>query len=322
MNWNQLQYVITIAEEKSITKAAKKLFISQPSLSLSIQSLEKETGITLFERNHGEITLTYAGSLFYEWAVSTLHSHRQLTTKLNDLAEDRRHLIRFGISPHRSLLLLPEILKQFYQDFPDCEIRLTESPTYQLKKMLDNNELDFMVDIPNPDTLNYQNEVLIEEKILLAVPASLLENSPDLLFSELPEKKDSCAEKHSCNIKTINLTNLSDYPFILLPPDHVIGSISRKICEAASFYPDVRLTCRKLDMALALAASQLGAAFVPEIYAKKHLYEPQVQYFFIEHFTGTRQICLVYRKNVYQPFPLRHLLQLFRDMLPVLYMLQ
>ena len=67
MNWNQLQYVITIAEEKSITKAAQKLYISQPSLSLSIQALEKETGIPLFERNRGEMKLTYAGSLFYEW---------------------------------------------------------------------------------------------------------------------------------------------------------------------------------------------------------------------------------------------------------------
>ena len=63
MNWNQLQYVITIAEEKSITKAAQKLYISQPSLSLSIQALEKETGIPLFERNRGEMKLTYAGSL-------------------------------------------------------------------------------------------------------------------------------------------------------------------------------------------------------------------------------------------------------------------
>lgn len=71
MNWNQLQYVITIAEEKSITKAAQKLYISQPSLSLSIQALEKETGTPLFERNRGEMKLTYAGALFYEWAVST-----------------------------------------------------------------------------------------------------------------------------------------------------------------------------------------------------------------------------------------------------------
>ena len=51
MNWNQLQYIVTTAQEKSITKAAKKLFISQPSLTLSIQNLEKELGVELFERN-------------------------------------------------------------------------------------------------------------------------------------------------------------------------------------------------------------------------------------------------------------------------------
>ena len=102
MNWNQLQYVITIAEEKSITKAAQKLYISQPSLSLSIQALEKETGIPLFERNRGEMKLTYAGSLFYEWAISTLHSHTQLEWKLGDIVSGSRTLIRLGLSPHRS----------------------------------------------------------------------------------------------------------------------------------------------------------------------------------------------------------------------------
>ena len=60
MNWNQLQYVITIAEEKSITKAAQKLYISQPSLSLSIQALEKETAIPLFERNRGEMQAPFS----------------------------------------------------------------------------------------------------------------------------------------------------------------------------------------------------------------------------------------------------------------------
>lgn len=99
MNWNQLQYVITIAEEKSITKAAQKLYISQPSLSLSIQALEKETGIPLFERNRGEMKLTYAGSLFYEWAISTLHSHTQLEWKLGDIVSGSRTLIRLGLSP-------------------------------------------------------------------------------------------------------------------------------------------------------------------------------------------------------------------------------
>ncbi|MGN0295342.1 MAG: LysR family transcriptional regulator [Lachnospiraceae bacterium] len=330
MNWNQLQYVITITDEKSITKAARKLFISQPSLSLSIQSLEKEIGTALFERRHGEITPTYAGSLFYEWAVSTLHSQQQLTAKMDDIAKERRHLIRFGISPHRSILLLPEIVKQFYQDFPDCELRIEESPTFQLRKLLDNNELDFMVDIPNPDTLNYRNDLLAEEKILLAVPCTYLEKHPEIvpvdspaedknIIHHTPAGEGSPLPHALSGAKTITLTDLSSCPFILLSPDHVIGKISRKICESTSFYPDIRLTCRNLNMAISLVSSQLGATFVPEIYAGKHIYDSQVRYFFIKDYTETRQICLVYRKNLYQTAPLRRLLQLFRDMFPKLY---
>lgn len=318
MNWNQLQYMITVAEEKNITKAAKKLFISQPSLSLSIQSLEKEYGITLFERKHGELSLTYAGNLFYEWALSTLHSQHQLTRKLGDIAAEKRHLIRFGISPHRSIMMLPEILKQFYGEFPDCEVRVEERPTFQLKKLLDNNELDFMIDIPNPDTLNYRNDLLTEEKILLAVPSSYPEIYPELQYAVFPSKTDS-SQHDPAALKTLPLSAMSSCPFILLPSDHVIGKISRRICETSSFHPDIRLTCRNMDMAAALVSSQLGVTFVPEIYAGKHLYAPQIRYFFIKDYTETRQICLVYRKDLYQTAPLRRLLQLFRDIFPKLY---
>lgn len=72
MNWNQLQYIVTTAQEKSITKAAKKLFISQSSLTLSIQNLERELGVELFERNRGSLALTYAGQLYYDWALIDL----------------------------------------------------------------------------------------------------------------------------------------------------------------------------------------------------------------------------------------------------------
>ena len=144
MNWNQLQYVITIAEEKSITKAAQKLYISQPSLSLSIQALEKETGIPLFERNRGEMKLTYAGSLFYEWAISTLHSHTQLEWKLGDIVSGSRTLIRLGLSPHRSERLLAPVLERFYSMYENCDIQIIEQPTYILRQMLEEDKLDLI----------------------------------------------------------------------------------------------------------------------------------------------------------------------------------
>lgn len=173
MNWNQLQYVITIAEEKSITKAAQKLYISQPSLSLSIQALEKETGTSLFERNRGEMKLTYAGSLFYEWAVSTLHSHTQLEWKLGDIVSGSRTLIRLGLSPHRSERLLAPVLERFYSMYENCDIQIIEQPTYILRQMLEEDKLDLILDISSPDTINFESELLVKESFVLAIPDSL-----------------------------------------------------------------------------------------------------------------------------------------------------
>ena len=110
MNWNQLQYIVTTAQEGSVTRAAARLFISQPSLTLSIQNLEKELGIKIFEKSRGTLSLTYAGRLYYDWALNTLHSRDILEARLGDIKEEKSHQIRLGISPHRSRILLPAIL--------------------------------------------------------------------------------------------------------------------------------------------------------------------------------------------------------------------
>lgn len=305
MNWNQLQYVITVAEEKNITKAAKKLFISQPSLSLSIQSLEKELNITLFERSHGSIALTYAGTLFYEWALSIVHSKNQLTVKLNDISNEKRSLIRLGISPHRSLLILPSVLKCFYQSFPNCEIQVTEKPTYILKDYIENNKIDFMIDVAHPDTINYQSDLLIREKIVLAVPSSWTAQPP---FTHTASTDSN-----------ISLSDLNFYPFIMLSTDHVIGNMSRKMCESACFLPNIRLSCETIETALSLVNEQLGITFSPEIFAKHPDRYPNIIYYPIRQFHNTRDICLIYPRSRYTHAQLFKLLTLFRNLVPKIY---
>ena len=317
MNWNQLQYVVTITKEKSITRAAGKLFISQPSLTLSIQSLEKELGVTLFDRSRGEVTLTYAGSLFYEWAVSTLQSHHQLHLKLNDISQKTRHLIRIGISPHRSSIILPDILEHFYGEFPNSEIHIEEKPTFVLKKLLENKELDLLIDVAHPDVINYQSDVLVKEEILLAIPDSFIQNG---LFKE--DVSPLPAASKDCGIGIdgqATLQKLAAFPFIMLSEDHILGSMSRKMCDASAFHPDIRLVCTNVETALALADRQLGITFVPEIFARQKRFHPHVRYYSIHPFHHARQICLVYHKNLYQHTQLTALIRLFRERIPELY---
>ena len=304
MNWNQLQYVITVAEEKNITKAAKKLFISQPSLSLSIQSLERETGVALFERTNDGLCLTYAGSLFYEWAAHTLRSQNQLHSKLNDISNEKRHLIRIGLSAHRTRIMLPCILEQFYSEYPQCEIHIAEKPTYILKCLLEERQIDFMIDVPHPDNVNYKSELLTEERIVLAVPKSFCN---DAVFK-------------NNGLASVSLSDLEAYPFIMLSPDQVLGSMSRKMCESASFSPDIRLICENVETALAMVSRRLGITFVPEILVKQQNLYTEVSYFAIRQFHEGRKLCLVYHQNSYQPAPLLRLIELFRENIARIYM--
>ena len=307
MNWNQLQYVITIAEEKSITKAAQKLYISQPSLSLSIQALEKETGIPLFERNRGEMKLTYAGSLFYEWAISTLNSHTQLEWKLGDIVSGSRTLIRLGLSPHRSERLLAPVLERFYSMYENCDIQIIEQPTYILRQMLEEDKLDLILDISSPDTINYESELLVKESFVLAIPDSLCP------FSDPSQKEEDISATPQ-----IHLPALSAIPFILLSEDHDLGKISRKICETAAFHPNIRCICTSSNTAFSLARRGMGIAFLPEIYARTTSF-PDIHFFTPDHFHDTRDICAVYRKNIYHHAQFQALLALLREIVPAIY---
>lgn len=312
MNWNQLNYVVTIAQEKNITRAARQLYISQPSLSLSIQSLEQELGTKLFTRAAGEMQLTYAGTLFYEWARATLHSRNQLSLKLNDISQNVRQMIRLGISPHRSVIMLPPILEAFYQECSSCELHIIEKPTYILRQMLAEDEVDLMIDTPNSDTLTYQNDYLAEEQILLAVPQTMAEklvaSDPSVFPSADPGQR-----------KAIPLSCLDGAGFILLSEQHGMGSIARQICEASYFHPNVLMECTQIETVLSLVSRQLGAAFVPGIFTLQNDRFPGICYFQIQGFAESRQICLVYKKTSYRSRQLELLIRLFTQLVPKLY---
>lgn len=319
MNWNQLQYIVTTAQEGSVTRAAQRLFISQPSLTLSIQNLEKELGIKIFEKSRGTLSLTYAGRLYYDWALSTLHSRERLEKRFTDIREQRSFQIRLGISPHRSAILLPPVLERFYDCFPDAEISLEERPTYQLRTMLEEEKLDLMIDVPHPDSLTYQNTVLAREHLVLAVPETFLKKLPEIpreacMFTMDPEGKTD---------RIIPIQSFSAFPFFMLGEPQNLAALSRRIYERAGFLPSTRLVCSGITTALALTEKQLGLVLAPEIYSHPGYAREGIRFFrMAPGMAGeldVRQICLVFRKDLYLHAGLRALMDLFIQEAPLIY---
>lgn len=95
----QLEYFVRIVEEKSFTKAAEKLFISQPALSKSIRSLEKELDVTLFKRDPRELSLTDEGETVYRFALDVLDYWQVRTAELMSLLGKVKGTLRFGLPP-------------------------------------------------------------------------------------------------------------------------------------------------------------------------------------------------------------------------------
>ena len=319
MNWNQLQYIVTTAQEKSISKAAKKLYISQPSLTLSIQNLEKELGVVLFERNRGSLSLTYAGQLYYDWALNTLHSREQLGARIDDIKEQTSHQIRLGISPHRSTILLPAILPDFYAQFPKSELRIEERPTYQLRALMEEEKLDLIIDVPQPDTLNYQNILLAQEHLVLAVPESFIKKLPEIS----PEAHMITTDPSKVTNEVVNLQCFGEMPFFMQTEPQNLAAQSRRIYESAGFFPRTRLVCNNISTALDLVKSQLGIVLAPEIYSLPGHAQEGVRYFRMDpqmtDQIDVRQICLVYRKSLYLHAGLKTLISLFVERAPGIY---
>lgn len=145
------------------------------------------------------------------------------------------------------------------------------------------------------------------------IPKHDLQNLSD----ESPAAKKEYPE--ASVLKRISLTALQDIPFITLTSEQNIGKIYHTLCATLAFQPNTVITCTNIETALSLVNRQLGATLIPEILAYQTPEFTQVQYYLVEQFDNTRPICLVYRKNQYQHDNLKTLLDIFREVVPILY---
>ena len=142
MNVRQALYIRTIAEEGGVTAAAKKLHISQPSLSQMLRQIEEEAGTPLFERGAQVFRPTYAGERYLHAAEVILNTNEILENELREIRGEERGRLRLGISVQRSIQLLPKVLPEFTRLYPKVEFRLHEAGSAYLEQMVQSGQVD------------------------------------------------------------------------------------------------------------------------------------------------------------------------------------
>lgn len=248
MDSKQFDYVLTVAEEKSFSKAAKKLFISQPSLSQYINRLEVSLGITLFDRSVSPLELTYEGQLYIETIMKIKNLLKELKKKYDDIADLKMGKINIGLTSSKALNPLPQILVEFKTKYPSVELTITEAASSELEDLLVKGLVDIcLLNLPIQNK-NIEYEEIKTERILLAAPPNFNIES----------------NKSTKEFPKIDLKLLEKESFILLKPEQRIRQIANNIFKEAGFKPKILLETRSIETSLSLTAAGMGFSLVPE----------------------------------------------------------
>ena len=161
------EYFLTIAKERSISKAAEQLYLSQPYLSQYLAKLEHTLGVALMDRSHTPLTLTTAGEVFYAYLERQSYLDRQLFSDLRDIQDRNRPVLHIGVSPWRGAMLLPDILPLFTPQFPDVQVVLHEAAVPELTKLAEDSVIDFCIMHIPSDLTELSYELIMREHVFL-----------------------------------------------------------------------------------------------------------------------------------------------------------
>lgn len=173
MDLKQLEYMIKIAEENNITKAAEKLFITQSALNQQLLKLEKELGTPLFVRSRSNWHLTEAGKIYIENAKKMVRMKKDTYNQINDLIEAKKGKLIIGFTPERGPEMFASIYPVFYRNYPNVKIEPFEMPVRQQQHEIAMGNLDIgFLTLQNFQKTNDEYFYMGSEEIILGVPAA------------------------------------------------------------------------------------------------------------------------------------------------------
>lgn len=258
VNARKSKYFNMIVQEKSISKAAQKLYISQPSLSKFLTQLEDEIGTKLFDRSSSPLMLTYAGEKYYEYLNQATKLYDQFMRDIRMINPMHSGELRIGYGPWRSAFIASKVLPQMRYEYPNLKIIMSEERNDHMKLLLSKNQIDLAVSIyspTEPDFMAFNSEALMQERLLIIV-------SKDHPFSSLVDLKvNSITAPQKIDVRLLEKKRL-----ITGKPGQKLHDNYIALVEKYNLSPVETIETMNINTAIELAANNFGIAFVPSSY--------------------------------------------------------
>ncbi|MBS6646209.1 MAG: LysR family transcriptional regulator [Clostridiaceae bacterium] len=251
LSCNEIRYMLAIQECKTISGAAKELFISQPSLSQMLLQTEQDFGRQIFHRKNDGLEETEFGSRFLGILSEIDHIYKRLLTDLEEFQQMRRGKITFGIPLNLGTYLLPRILPAFSEEYPDIQVSFKENNSTELDRLLLSGKTDFGIMHFQEANEALRYEDFFEDPFYLVIPEGM---------------KDKLGFKEQKPLTIRDLQQLKEVPFIMVASRQKLRQVADRILLKAQITPKIRYTTKSMETAKRLAAAGMGVTFLPGSY--------------------------------------------------------
>lgn len=267
----QLQYFLAVARLEHVTEAARSLHVTQSSLSKTIQRLEEDLGVPLFDRTGRKLRLNEFGSRFLRRAERALFELEQGKQEISDLSNPEHGTLELAVTTASTL---PNILREFRKKRPDIQFHVQMLTMKEMGTLLHRGEVDYCLSSPPLQGDDIECEIVFVDPILVAVP-----------------KGHRLADRSS-----VSLAELRDEWFVGVKRGYGTRDLVDNICKSAGFAPKYVYEGDEPARLSALVEAEIGIAFIPSTARNTR---EDIKYLQVENHELVREIALLWHRSRY-----------------------
>ncbi|SHF56420.1 LysR family transcriptional regulator, hydrogen peroxide-inducible genes activator [Salegentibacter echinorum] len=277
MTITQLHYVLAVAEHKNFTKAAQKVFVTQPTLSMQIQKLEEELDVQIFDRTKKPIQLTETGQKIVQQARNIVNE----SDRIQDIVDQQKGYVggifKLGVIPTVMPTLLPMFISDFIKKYPKVKLKIEELNTDEIIERLKEGHLDAAIAATPLELPGVKENVLYYEPFVGYIPDS------HRLFHE----------------NKIEVNDLSIDDMLLLEDGHCFKDGIINLCKSSRDYDDdhFQLESGSFETLIKLANEGLGMTLLPYLHTRDVKEEEKKNLKMFKEPVPAREVSLIYNRS-------------------------
>jgi DNA-binding transcriptional LysR family regulator len=286
----QLEFFLKVVEERSFSKAAERVFRTQPAVSLAMRRLEEEVGAPLFDRSEKTPTLTDVGEVVYEYAKRIVALRDQARGAVAELRALERGRVRVGANESTSLYLLPDVILRFREQRPSVLVEIFRHPSARLPREVLDRNVDLALMAYEPRDAELEGFPVLEDELVL-----------------ITHPEHALARRESVTVE-----DLGGESFLA----HNVRAASReKVIETFSEHRtplNISLELATIETIKRFVQKQIGIAFVPRMCVAEELERGTLASVPVRDLTYRRTLWAAFRRNATLPHAAAAFLELLR----------